>query len=171
MSVPAIATAARRVALVGAGLATTALVVAMATSFIRVSVVKTGSMAPGMPAGSLLISRRVPSASLKPGDVVTLRRPGSSLFVTHRVVRVDHTTAGPALMTKGDANTAVDDWRVPLPTPTWRRIGSTKALAWLTLHKGPWAHLVVTLAPAYLAAGLLLAWLWAPTRRSRLLAT
>jgi signal peptidase len=44
--------------------------------------------------------------------VTFLPRPGDPTLVTHRVVRVDRSGDGPRLVTKGDANNAVDPWRV-----------------------------------------------------------
>lgn len=69
-------------------------------------VLATGSMAPGLPAGALVVERVVPASELAVGDIVTLTREGKPP-VTHRVL-----TIAPAagilptreLTLKGDAN-------------------------------------------------------------------
>lgn len=71
----------------------------------------TGSMSPGLPAGSLLVVRDTPAAEVQPGDVVMVQRPDLRP-VTHRVVAVQPPTAETggrtALTLRGDAN-ATDD--------------------------------------------------------------
>lgn len=70
---------------------------------------KTGSMGPGIPAGSLALVQEVPASTVQLGDIVTVDR-GDTLPVTHRVTSV---SPGPVesqrvLTLKGDAN-PVDD--------------------------------------------------------------
>ena len=69
---------------------------------------KTGSMAPGIPAGSVAVVREIPATEVSTGDVVTVDRPGK-LPITHRVQTVE--PAGGATRTitmKGDANQEAD---------------------------------------------------------------
>src|SRR5438445_8989650 len=48
--------------------------------------VESGSMSPGMPVGSLAITRTVPASTLEVGDVITFHSPQSpSMLITHRV--------------------------------------------------------------------------------------
>jgi signal peptidase len=72
----------------------------------RVYAVKTGSMTPGLPVGSLLIDEPA-SGHYQRGDVVTVERPQdpSNPVVTHRIYSI-----GPAggIRTKGDANSEPD---------------------------------------------------------------
>jgi len=82
-------------------------------------VLVTGSMAPGMPAGTAALVQRVPASAVAVGDVVTVPVPGAALPVTHRVVAVeplaaelDADDAGVReLVLRGDANRSDD----PLP--------------------------------------------------------
>lgn len=79
---------------------------------------RTGSMSPTMPQGALALSLPVDAADITVGDVVTVKRPGEELPVTHRVVEVrdaDHATqderipdAARELVLKGDDNDTVD---------------------------------------------------------------
>lgn len=68
----------------------------------------TGSMSPTIPAGSVALVRAIPASEARPGDVVTVDRPGE-LPITHRVVST--TPAGNGiteLVLRGDANAADD---------------------------------------------------------------
>jgi signal peptidase I len=71
-------------------------------------VVRSGSMAPGIPVGSLVVVRPVDAAEVRPGDVVSVEREDGTR-VTHRVVEVE---PGPGLLTRlelqGDANSSPD---------------------------------------------------------------
>lgn len=72
---------------------------------------QTGSMAPGMPAGTLAVVREVPAIELEPGQIATVRRDDASLPVTHRVVSVRPvagSTDTAELTMRGDANDADD---------------------------------------------------------------
>jgi signal peptidase len=72
--------------------------------------VRTGSMRPGMPPGTLVVVRPVDPADLDVGSVVTfLPRPDDPTLVTHRIVGQGVDTLGrPVYLTRGDANDAPD---------------------------------------------------------------
>jgi signal peptidase I len=72
--------------------------------------IPTGSMRPHLPPASLVLVHRVPSSSLRVGDVITYTNPRTHQgTITHRIVKA-YTVAGriPAYMTKGDANHSAD---------------------------------------------------------------
>lgn len=78
--------------------------------------VYSGSMVPTLPVGSLAVDRVVPSGEVRVGDVITFSDPFvRGRVVTHRVLRIAHTTHGLAYRTKGDANPGPDPWTVVLP--------------------------------------------------------
>ena len=78
--------------------------------------VYSGSMVPTIGVGSLAVERPVPASSVRVGDVITFTDPYvTSRLVTHRVIRIFHTSHGLAYRTKGDANTARDPWTIKLP--------------------------------------------------------
>jgi signal peptidase len=75
--------------------------------------VLTGSMAPAIPTGSLVVVTQVAASEVGVGDVITFHHPQRPQeYVTHRVVAVEDSTAGPVLTTKGDANAQPDAWKV-----------------------------------------------------------
>lgn len=96
---------------------------------------RTGSMAPGIPAGSAALVQRVPAEDLRIGDVVTVDRPGQ-LPITHRVVSVGPVSGDDRareLVLRGDANTADDP--VPYRVESARRViasmpGAAAVISW-----------------------------------------
>jgi len=74
-------------------------------------VVLTGSMSPTVPAGGAVVTRAIAAADVRPGDVVTVPRPGFEVPVTHRVVStttVPGDSAARSLVLRGDANDTDD---------------------------------------------------------------
>lgn len=95
------------------------LLIALAISVVTVAVigwrqgyqlyaVRTGSMSPTYPTGSVVLDAPARGGTPRVGQVATFRT--SEGPVTHRVQQV--TAAG--LKTKGDANRSADAWTVPL---------------------------------------------------------
>ena len=78
--------------------------------------VYSGSMVPTVRVGGLAVDRVVPARVVRVGDVITFQDPYvHGRLVTHRVVRIFHTSHGLAYRTKGDANTVRDPWTISLP--------------------------------------------------------
>lgn len=72
--------------------------------------VLTGSMRPGLPPGTLVVTRPVEPAEVRIGDVVTYQlESGEATVATHRVVGLGQSMQGErTFTTRGDANGAVD---------------------------------------------------------------
>ncbi len=73
----------------------------------RLVTVTGGSMAPGIPVGSLVVEAPVEPDQLQVGEVVTLRT-GSGHLVTHRIVRLAAIGSTVYVETRGDANATPD---------------------------------------------------------------
>lgn len=87
--------------------------------------VRTGSMVPSIQVGSLVVATRSLAADLAVGDVIVFKRPGGrGEMVVHRIVKVESSSGGQVFVTKGDANAAADDWRVPATGIGWRYVTS-----------------------------------------------
>ena len=71
-------------------------------------IVVSGSMEPGLPIGSVVVSERVDATAVSVGDVVTTDRFNGPGTVTHRVVDVALGSSQTVLTLKGDANGGVD---------------------------------------------------------------
>ncbi|WP_309648788.1 signal peptidase I [Nocardioides sp.] len=104
------------VILLGVGLVVLTVVVprvAGATPYV----VLTGSMAPHLPPGTLVVVRPVDASDVRTGDVVTYQvRSGEPVVVTHRVVGKGVGAGGEVVLrTRGDANGAADElWVRPV---------------------------------------------------------
>jgi signal peptidase I len=125
------------------------------------------SMAGSIGRGTVVFERTVPVSDLRPGDVITYRRPPTADgdgMVTHRIVAI-----GPAgIVTKADAEVAPDPWTLQPDGPTLPRVVFT--VPWIG-----WAYLVLfhpqgwllTTASAVLLV-VLLSQRWGRRRRPRL---
>ncbi|QNO36771.1 signal peptidase I [Protaetiibacter sp. SSC-01] len=87
-----------------------AVIVVPAATGARPLTVLTSSMEPGLPPGTLIVSRDVEPADIRIGDVITYQlRSGDPTVVTHRVIAVSKTAGGEYSFTlKGD-NSALPD--------------------------------------------------------------
>lgn len=135
-----------------------------ATTGLSLVVVTTGSMSPTIPAGAVVLTERIEAADVRPGQVVTVPRPGSSLPVTHRVVAVDRVpgdAAARSLTTRGDANDTVD--RDPSVVREARR---TIASAPVLGHVLQWSSTPAARGLAVATVGLLVVWSFWPARRA-----
>ena len=83
--------------------------------------VQSGSMAPAIPVGSIIVVRPVPAGTLKVGDVITFAdRNRPEVRVTHRIVSLETREGQQVAITKGDANNTTDSWNVPVQSAIGR---------------------------------------------------
>ncbi|NDI46895.1 signal peptidase I [Goekera deserti] len=114
--------------------------------------VLSGSMAPGIPVGALVLTRAVDPSTVVVGDVVTYQR-ATGVLVTHRVVAVDGTGATLSFTTRGDANADADADPVPagdVRGVLWSAVPGLGRFAVLA-HSPTGAGVLVLLACAVLA--------------------
>jgi signal peptidase len=117
-------------------------------------VILTGSMRPGMPPGTLVVTRPVEVAHLGVGAVITYQlASGDPQVVTHRIVTQGLSAVGePVVRTRGDANSAVDaGWVRPVQI-RGERWYAIPYLGYVTTRIGPGVRQAVQ---AVLVAGLL----------------
>jgi signal peptidase len=86
----------------------------------RTATMLTGSMAPVINPGDVVVSVPKPASQVAVGDIVSYHIPVEDHRVeTHRVVRVTHDANGRlAIVTKGDANNGADPWVATLEGDT-----------------------------------------------------
>lgn len=86
----------------------------------QTSTMLTGSMAPLINPGDVVVTVPVPVRSVRVGDVITYHIPvEDQRVVTHRITRVTTSAEGTTTVrTKGDANTGADPWTAALQGPT-----------------------------------------------------
>jgi signal peptidase I len=113
-----------------AALTTTLLVLAVAAFLAlaigprvlgyQTSTMLTGSMSPLINPGDVVVTKPVPAADIKVGDIITYHIPVEDQRVeTHRVTEVIANPDGTiAVRTKGDANNGVDPWTATITGST-----------------------------------------------------
>ncbi|MCR2800380.1 signal peptidase I [Microbacterium sp. zg-Y818] len=71
--------------------------------------VLTQSMEPGLPPGTLIVTRATPTDEIAVGDVITYQiRSGEAAVVTHRVISKTYTDGELTFVTQGDNNNTPD---------------------------------------------------------------
>jgi signal peptidase len=130
----------------------------------RTFFVRSGSMRPTLPVGSLAIYTPVAAADLKVGDVIAFERPvGVRGLVTHRIVGIEHSATGTDFVTKGDANGIADAWRIPSKGHGWRLACVVPYVGYLPGALGiPLVRLALASLIAFGVAARLLIRIWRP---------
>jgi signal peptidase I len=165
-----VSTAARRLRLlvlwVGLGLLFGTLFAAVAPQLLgfRSFTVRSGSMTPAIETGDVVVTKPISPLAARVGDVVTFVDPeGTGKLFSHRVQSVRAAGDEVAFVTRGDANTSTEHWRVPAGGSIGRvayripKIGY--ALSWV--DSGP-ARLALIAIPALLLLWGALVRIWRP---------
>lgn len=84
----------------------------------KIYIVMSGSMAPAVQAGSVVVVQPLPAEEVQPGEIITFRGENSRGLTTHRVAHLE-TENGLLFYTRGDANEALD----PLPVKAQQLVG------------------------------------------------
>jgi len=132
-------------------------------------VVRSGSMSPTIPTGSVVFYHRVAASQVKVGDVIVFARPGNaSERVTHRVVRIEKGATGRYFVTKGDANGAVDDWQIPAVGEGWVASFHVPVIGYVLYDlQSTTGRLLLLLIPALLLAGITIYEIWRDRGRGK----
>ena len=131
----------------------------------RTYFVRSGSMEPAIPTDALVVLTEVGGDDIRPGDVVTFDRPDDpDTTVTHRVQQVVDEEDGRYLLTKGDANSATDPWRLRADDVDWRVSFQVPFVGgWFAGLSGPVARALLVVVPLTF---VVVAWLLDRRRRS-----
>jgi signal peptidase I len=132
----------------------------------RTFTVRSGSMTPAIETGDVVVTAPISPLSARVGDVVTFEDPeGTGKLFSHRVQSVRPQGGSVAFVTRGDANTSTERWRVPADGSIGRvvyripKVGY--ALAWI--DAGP-VRLALIAIPALLLLWAALVRIWRPRR-------
>jgi signal peptidase len=121
----------------------------------------TGSMAPLINPGDVVVTAPIHSSDLRAGDIITYSIPVEDRrVVTHRVTEVLTGAGTTSVRTKGDANAGADPWTAQLQGDTvYRQVAVIPHLGDVirTLREPAVRTALVYGAPALLVAGLLAA--------------
>lgn len=125
-------------------------------------VVRSGSMEPTIPTGSVVFYRHVNAADVKVGQVIVFSKPGQpDERITHRVFKIGSGVTGKYFVTKGDANGAPDDWRVPAVGKGWVASFHIPTLGYVLADmQSTTARLLLLLIPAVLLGIITLVEIW-----------
>jgi signal peptidase len=125
-----------------------------------------GSMAPVLQTGDVVISRPIAPTDVRPGDVITFRDPSNSRrLITHRLRSIQVRGGVVRAVTKGDSNNTVERWKVPVGAEIGRvqlrlpRVGYVVALV-----REPLGKVLLIVIPALLLGVLELVRIWRPRR-------
>lgn len=125
-------------------------------------IVRSGSMSPTIPTGSIVFYTKIPSAQVKVGDVIVFTKPGDTTEkVTHRVYQIGHSATGEYFITKGDANGTPDDWRVPAVGTGWIARFHLPSIGYALVYlQSTLARLLLLVIPAILLGAITLYEIW-----------
>jgi signal peptidase len=128
-----------------------AAVIAAGASGVRVRVERTGSMAPVLHPGDLVLVRSTPIDRVRIGDVIGVRQTSGQVIV-HRVERIDGAQGFLRVHTRGDANPTGEDWQIPRGGSVALVKGSVPHVGTVvTAIKGPAAAIAMIVAALLLA--------------------
>jgi signal peptidase len=165
-----VSAAARRLRMlvlwIGLGLLFGTLLAAVAPQLggFRSFTVRSGSMTPAIETGDVVVTKSISPLAARVGDVVTFVDPeGTGKLFSHRVQSVRAAGGEVAFVTRGDANTSTERWRVPADGSIGRvayripKIGY--GLSWI--DSGP-ARLALIAIPALLLLWAAMVRIWRP---------
>jgi len=131
---------------------------------LRSLTVLSGSMRPTLGVGDVVVVERIDPREARVGDVVSFTDPEDPRrILTHRVR--DLAVEGPsvAFVTKGDANTAPERWRVPVTGTIGRVVYRVPLVGYLLVWAGSRAgRLLLVALPALALAAIELRRIWRP---------
>jgi signal peptidase len=125
-------------------------------------IVRSGSMSPAIPTGSIVFYRKIAADNVKVGDVIVFTKPGNaSEKITHRVVKIGTSPTGRYYITKGDANGTPDDWRIPAAGTGWIAWFHVSTLGYVLAYlQSTLARLLLLVIPAILLGAITLYEIW-----------
>lgn len=125
-------------------------------------IVRSGSMSPTIPTGSIVFYRKIAATNVKVGDVIVFAKPGeASEKVTHRVYKIGQSATGEYYITKGDANGTPDDWRVPAVGTGWISVFHVPSVGYALVYlQSTLARLLLLVIPAILLGAITLYEIW-----------
>lgn len=127
-------------------------------------VVRSGSMTPAIRTGDVVVVRPIAPTEAAIGDIVTFKDPaGGDRLLVHRVRAISRVGDDVEVITRGDANTTQERWKVPadgtIGTVVYRVPALGFAVAWIG---SPGGRVGLVILPALLLAAMFLIRIWRP---------
>ena len=144
------------------------LIVSVGPKFLpyQALVVRSGSMSPTIPTGSIVFYHKEPADQVKVGQIIVFAEPNNpNVKVTHRVYRVETGPSGRFFLTKGDANGSPDDWQVPAVGTGWVAGFHLADVGYFLADlQSTTARFLLLVIPAFALGGITLYEMWRPRR-------
>lgn len=130
-------------------------------------VVRSGSMEPTIPIGSIVFYRSIQATDVKVGDVIVFSEPGQpNTKVTHRVFSIGNGPTGRYFITKGDANGGPDNWHIPAVGTGWKAAFHLPYVGYILFDiQSTYGRLLLLLVPAAVLALITLWEIWEGRRK------
>lgn len=127
-------------------------------------VVRSGSMTPAIRTGDVVVVKPIAPAEAAIGDIVTFKDPaGSGRLLVHRVRAISWSGEEVAVITKGDANSTQERWKVAADGTIGRVAYRIPALGFAVGWIGsPAGRIGLVILPALLLAAMFLMRIWRP---------
>ena len=127
-------------------------------------VVRSGSMTPAIRTGDVVVVRPIAPTEAAIGDIVTFKDPsGSDRLLVHRVRAISYVGDQVEVITRGDANTTQERWKVSadgtIGTVAYRVPALGFAVGWIG---SPAGRIGLVILPALLLAAMFLVRIWRP---------
>jgi signal peptidase I len=127
-------------------------------------VVRSGSMTPAIRTGDVVVVRPISPTEATIGDIVTFKDPaGSDRLLVHRVRAISRAGDQVEVITKGDANSTQERWKVAadgtIGTVAYRVPALGFAVGWIG---SPAGRIGLVIVPALLLIVMLLMRIWRP---------
>ena len=124
--------------------------------------VLSGSMAPAIETGDVVVTRAVSPVDVRLGDVITFRDPANGdRLITHRVKQIRIGGNEARFVTKGDANNTSERWSIPADGTVGLVTYRLPRLGYLLVWLGhPFAKLLLLVVPVLLLGAYELRRLW-----------
>ncbi|MEX0755251.1 MAG: signal peptidase I [Actinomycetota bacterium] len=127
--------------------------------------VLSGSMEPAITTGDVVVVEQIPPLDARIGDIVSFRDPEDpSRLITHRVRAMEVGDNEVTFVTKGDANTSVEQWRITPDGQIGRVVFRVPKIGYVLFYlRGSLGRLLLIVFPALLLGAYELWRIWRPT--------
>jgi signal peptidase len=130
---------------------------------MRSFTVLSGSMEPVLDVGDVVVTKPVAASDVRVGDVITFPDEERHELVTHRVRSIHLTGSRASIETRGDANSASEQWSVAADGHVGRVAYHLPLVGYaLVWTHGRTARLLLIVIPALLLGALELGRIWRP---------
>jgi signal peptidase len=129
--------------------------------------VMSGSMAPALGVGDVVVEHQIPATAARPGDIITFHDPDvRGRMLTHRLTAI-HIVGDRALVdTKGDVNNHAERWSIAARGSLGRVSYHLPLLGYgLVWTSGRYARIALVVVPACILGMIELLRIWRPRRR------